>query len=187
MTLTFTPDPGNPDDPEVQFETGGRTFNFTLPPNSTETPVILLQAGTISGTITVTLQLTASGINVTPANLAPIAIVVPKVAPTVSSVTFSTSGDTLSVVVTGYSSTREIQSASFSFTAATGASLAEKSITVPANTLFETWYTTAESAQYGSAFTYTQQFTLSGPATAVGGVGVTLTNTIGTSTEVTSQ
>jgi len=187
MTLTFTPDPGNPDDPEVQFATGGRTFNFVLPPNTTQTPLILLQAGTISGTITVSLQLTASGINVTPPNLAPITIVVPKVAPTVSAVTFSTSGDTLTVVVTGYSSTREIQSATFSFTAATGASLAEKSLTVPASTLFETWYTTAESAQYGSAFTYTQLFTLSGPATAVGSVGVTLTNTIGTSTEVSSQ
>ncbi len=88
--------------------------------------------------------------------------------------------------MTGYSSTREIQSATFAFTPATGAALAEKTITVPVSTLFETWYTTAESAQYGSAFTYTQLFTLSGPATAVGGVGVTLTNTIGTSNEVTS-
>jgi len=173
--------------PEVQFATGGRTFSFTMPPNTTQTPLVLLQAGTISGTISVSLQLTASGINVTPPNLAPIAIIVPKVAPTVSAVTFSTSGDTLTVVVTGYSSTREIQSATFSFTPAMGASLAEKSITVPASTLFGTWYTTPESAQYGSSFTYTQLFTLSGPATAVGGVGVTLTNTIGTSTEVTSQ
>jgi sugar lactone lactonase YvrE len=187
MTLTFTPDPGNPDDPQVQFATGGRTFNFTLPPNTTLTPLVLLQAGTISGTISVSLQLTASGINVTPPTLAPIAIVVPKVAPTVSAVTLSASGNTLTVVVTGYSSTREIQSATFAFTPAAGASLAEKSLTVPANTLFETWYTTADSAQFGSAFTYTQLFTLSGPATAVGGVGVTLTNTIGTSTEVSSQ
>ena len=44
-----------------------------------------------------------------------------------------------------------------------------------------------QSVQYGSAFTYTQLFTLSGLATAVSGVGVTLTNTIGTSTEATSQ
>jgi hypothetical protein len=43
-----------------------------------------------------------------------------------------------------------------------------------------------DSALNFSAFTYTQLFTLSEPATAVGGVGVTLTNTIGTSTEVTS-
>jgi hypothetical protein len=79
-----------------------------------------------------------------------------------------------------------IQSVAFFFTPATWASLAENSITVPANTLFETWYTTAESAQYGGAFTYTQRFTLPVPATAIGGIGVTLTNTIGTSTEVTS-
>jgi sugar lactone lactonase YvrE len=187
MTLIFTPDPGSPDDPQVQFATGGRSFNFTLPPNTTLTPLVLLQAGTISGTITVSLQLTASGINVTPPSLAPIAIVVPKVAPTASAATFGASGNTLTVIVTGYSSTREIQSATFTFTPAAGASLAEKSVTVPTSTLFETWYTTPESAQYGSAFTYTQLFTLSGPATAVGGVGVTLTNTVGTSTKVTSQ
>ncbi len=187
MTLMFTPDSGTPDDPEVQFATGGRTFNFALPPNTKQTPLVLVQAGTISGTISVSLQLTASGINVTPPNLAQIAIVVPKVAPTISAVTFSTPGDTLTVVVTGYSSTREIQSATFSFTPAMGASLDEKSITVPASALFETWYTTPESAQYGSAFAYTQLFTLSGPATVVSGLGVTLTNTIGTSTEATSQ
>jgi sugar lactone lactonase YvrE len=186
MTLTFTPDPGSPDNPEVQFATGGRTFNFTLPPNTTDTPLILLQAGTTSGTITVTLQLTSGGVNVTPSSVTPIAIVVPKVAPTVSAVSFSASADVLTVVVTGYSSTREIQSATFSFTPANGATLNEKTLTVPATTLFATWYTTAGSSQYGSAFTYTQLFTLSGPATDVGGVGVSLTNSVGTSTEVTA-
>jgi hypothetical protein len=110
----------------------------------------------------------ASGINVTPPNLSPISITVPKVAPTVSAVSFSASGDTLTVVVTGFSSTREIQSATFSFTPAKGASLAEKSITVPATTLFGTWYTNPDSAQYGSTFTYTQLFTLSGNASEVG-------------------
>jgi sugar lactone lactonase YvrE len=186
MTMTFTPDPGNPDDPAVQFATGGRTFNFTLPPNTTETPLILVQAGTTSGTISVSLQLTASGVNVTPPNLAPITIVVPKVAPTISALSFSASGNTLTVVVSGYSSTREIQSATFSFTPGSGATLADKSLTVTANTLFATWYAAADSAQYGSSFTYTQLFTLSGPASAVGGVGATLTNSIGTSEEVTS-
>ena len=187
MTLTFTPDSGNPDDPQVQFATGGRTFNFTLPANSTETPLVLVQAGTTSGTISVSLQLAANGVNVTPPSVVPISIAVPKVAPTVSAVTFSGSGDTLTVVLTGYSSTREIQSATFFFTPAQGASLAEKSVTVTANALFTTWYTGADSAQFGSSFTYTQTFILSGPATNIGGVGATLTNTIGTSTEVTSQ
>ena len=187
MTLTFAPDPGNPANPQVQFASGGTTFNFTLPANTTTTPAVLVQVGTISGTITITLQLTAAGVNVTPANVAPIVIVVPKVAPTITSVSISTSGNTLTVLTTGYSTTREIQSAAFSFTPANGAQLAQTIVKVPAASLFSTWYTTPGSAQYGSAFTYSQQFTLSGPASSIASVSVTLTNTVGTSSGVSSQ
>ena len=195
MTLTFTPDTGNPDNPQIQLASttdgvtvapGGRSLTFPLAANSTATPVVLVQVGNVSGTITITLQLTAAGVNVTPTNVAPISIVVPRVAPTISALSFSTSGSTLTVLVTGFSTTREIQSATFNFTPASGASLAQKTITVPATGLFTTWYTTAGSAQFGSAFTYTQLFTLSGNASAVAGVGVTLTNSVGTSTEVTA-
>ncbi len=195
MTLTFAPDTGNPDNPEIQLVStttgvtvapGGRSLTFPLPANSTATPVVMVQVGNVSGTITITLQLTAAGVNVTPANVTPITIVVPRVAPTISTVSFSASGNTLTVLVTGFSTTREIQSATFTFTPASGASLNQKTITVPANTLFQTWYTTTGSDQFGSAFTYTQLFTLSGNASAVGGVGATLTNSVGTSTEVTA-
>jgi hypothetical protein len=149
-------------------------------------PVVMVQVGNVSGTITITLQLTAAGVNVTPTNVVPVTIAVPRVAPTISALTFSTSGNTLTVLVTGFSTTREIQSATFTFTPASGASLNQTTLTVPANTLFTTWYTTTGSAQYGSAFTYTQIFTLSGNASTVAGVGATLTNTVGTSTEVTA-
>jgi hypothetical protein len=195
MTLTFTPDTGNPDNPQVQLAStstdvtvapGGRTLTFPLAANSTATPVVMVQVGNVSGTITVTLQLTAAGVNVTPPSVVPVTIVVPRVAPTITSVSFTTSGNTLTVLVTGFSTTREIQSANFSFVPASGATLFEKSITVPATTLFTTWYTTPTSAQYGSAFTYTQTFTLSGNASVVAGVGATLTNSVGTSSEVTA-
>jgi sugar lactone lactonase YvrE len=193
MTLTFTPDSGNPDNPQIQLASttagvtlapGGRSLTFPLAANSTATPVVLVQVGNVSGTITISLQLNAAGVNVTPTNVAPITIVVPRVAPTITTLSFSTSGTTLTVLVTGFSTTREIQSTTFNFTPASGASLAQKTVTVPATGLFTTWYTTAGSAQFGSAFTYTQLFTLSGNASAVAGVGVTLTNTVGTSTEV---
>jgi sugar lactone lactonase YvrE len=188
ITLLFTPDPGNPNDPQVQFSGGGTTYTFTLPANTTTTPPIMVQVGTISGTVSLTLQLnTAAGVNVTPPTLAPISIVVPKVAPTISKVSFTTSGNTLTVLVTGYSSTREIQSAVFNFTPMSGTTLAEKSITVSSTSLFATWYSDGDSTQYGSEFTYSQTFTLSTAASAVSNVGVTLTNTIGTSTEVTPQ
>ncbi len=187
MTLAFTPDPGNPQqNPQLQFATGGTVFNFTLPANTTATPAILLQVGTISGTITITLQLTANGINVTPPNLAPVTIVVPRAAPTITALSFTASGNTLTVLVTGYSSTREIQSATFNFKAATGVTLAKSTVTVPATTLFSNWYSNADSVQFGSEFTYSQIFTLSADASQVSGIGVTLTNTIGTSTEATA-
>jgi hypothetical protein len=188
ITLTFTPDPGNPNDPQVQFSGGGTTYTFTLPANTTTTPAIMIQVGTISGTVSLTLQLTtAAGVNVTPPTLAPISIVVPKIAPTITSVSFTTSGNTLTVLVTGYSSTREIQSATFAFTPASGTSLAESSITVPSTDLFQTWYSDTGSTQYGSEFTYTQTFNVMNAATAVSNVGVTLTNTFGTSSEVMPQ
>jgi len=187
MTLTFAPDPGNPPNPQVQFATGGTTFNFTLPANTTTTPAEMVQVGTIAGTITVTLQLTAAGVDVTPASVAPITIIVPKVAPTISSVSITTSGNTLTVLTTGYSTTREMQSATFKFTPASGATLAQTAIIVPATSLFSAWYNTDASAQFGSEFTYIQQFTLSGSASSIAGVSVTLTNTVGTSPGVGSQ
>jgi sugar lactone lactonase YvrE len=186
MTMTFAPAGSNPDNPQVQFATGGRTFSFTLPANTTATPIIQVQTGTVAGTITVSLQLTANGINVTPSSVAPITIVVLAVAPTISNLSFTTSGDTLTVLVTGYSNTREIQSATFNFTPASGATLAMTTIIVPATAMFQTWYSSSDSVAYGSTFTYTQDFLLSGSATAVGGVGVTLTNTVGPSQEATS-
>jgi hypothetical protein len=195
MTLTFAPDTGNPDNPQIQLVStstgvtvapGGRSLTFPLAANSTATPVVMVQVGNVSGTITITLQLTAAGVNVTPTNVVPVTIVVPRVAPTITSLSFSTSGSTLTVLVTGFSTTREILSAAFTFTPAKGASLDQTTLTVSSGSLFQTWYTTPGSVQYGSAFTYTQTFTLSGSATAVAGVGATLTNTAGTSTEATS-
>ena len=195
MTLTFAPDTGNPDNPEVQLASattgvtvapGGRSLTFPSPPIQQPLRSSWSRSGTYSGTITITLELTAAGVNVTPSNVVPVTIVVPRAAPTITAVSFSTSGSTLTVLVTGYSTTRELQSATFNFTPASGASLNQKTITIPASTLFQTWFTTTGSAQYGSAFTYTQLFTLSGNASAVGGVGVTLTNSIGTSSEVTA-
>ena len=75
MTLTFAPDTGNPDNPQIQLVStttgvtvapGGRSLTFPLAANSTATPVVMVQVGNVSGTITITLQLTAAGVNVTP-------------------------------------------------------------------------------------------------------------------------
>lgn len=164
------------------------TLTFIVPANTTTVPVILLQAGTIAGTITVPITLTAGGANVTPATLAPAVIVVPPAAPTVTGMTVTRSGDQLTVVMHGFSNTREVVNAKFHFTAAPGATLATTDLTLPADTIFNTdYYQMATSEAYGSTFTYTQIFNTSDGAANIGSVDATLTNTHGVSTPMTAQ
>jgi hypothetical protein len=189
FTLTFAPaGPDGVDDPAVQFSTGGRTLNFTIPAGTTTGPTATLQSGTVEGTISVGTQLMAGGVDVTPTDLqTPAAISVAASAPTVTGVTFTNTNGLLTVVVTGFSNTREMTEATFIFTGPGAVSLASAGVTVPATSLFGTWYTSPDSATFGSTFLYTQTFQLSDDTTNITGVAVTLTNTVGTSTSVSSQ
>ena len=186
VTLTFA-GTGGTDDPAIQFAAGGRTLNFTIAANSTTTPVIQLQSGTVAGTITITLTLTAGGQNVTPANVQPIVITVPPALPSITSETITRSGTTLNVIVHGFSNTREVTQATFHFSGINGSSIADPDISIPATTLFSTWFTNVASQAYGSTFTYTQIFNLNRNEDTVGQVTVTLTNSVGTSTTSTAQ
>jgi hypothetical protein len=189
LTLDFTRT-GGPQltDPALQFAAGGTTYSFPIPANTTTIPPVNLQAGTIAGTITVPLTLTAGEVNVTPANLAPATIVVPPSAPTISSMTLTRSGNQLTVVMHGFSNTREVASAQFHFTAAPFSQLATTELDLPADLIFNTnWFATTASEAYGSTFTYTQIFNLSDNASAVGSVDATLTNGVGVSNSMTAK
>jgi hypothetical protein len=181
MTLTFLPSPGEPDDPAIQFASGGRTLNFTVPANSTTTPAVQLQAGTVAGSITVTLNLTASGVNVTPQSAVPAVIVVPKSIPVITNQSLVRNGSAVTIYVTGYSSSRDMTNAYFSFTPATGTTFTETDFTVPVTSLFSGWFGSSTSNQYGSTFTYFQTFNLSTDAAYVDSVSVTLENAQGKS------
>lgn len=188
MTLTVEPlAPGGPTDPSVQFSTGGTTFNFTVPAGSTTTPTIQIQTGTLAATITVTLLFEANGQDVTPTGIKPIVIKVPATAPVITGVTLSRSGNTLIVTVMGFSSTRDMSQAAFDFTAAPGSSIANPELNVPVNRDFVEWYTNDSSIQFGSSFSYEQDFNLSNNASTIGSVSVTLTNSVGESESVTAH
>jgi hypothetical protein len=187
FTLTFASAGTTPvDDPAIQFSTGGRTYSYTVAANSTSVPPVQLQAGTDAGTITIAAKLMADSVDVTPSGLIPLVIVVPPVVPMISGTTLTASGTTLTVVIHGYSNTREVSSAVFDFTAATGDTLATPTVTIPATTIFSNWFGDATSDSYGSTFTYTQIFDTSNDASTVGSVKVTLTNSVGTSVASTS-
>jgi hypothetical protein len=176
------------DDPSIQFASGGRTLTFVIPANTVTVPAITLQAGTVAGTITIPITLIAGGSNITPATLVPAVITVPPIAPTITGVTLTRSGNELTAVIHGFSNTREMVNAKFHFTAATGASLSTTDLTIPTDTIFNTnWFLTDTSDQYGSTFTYTQIFNTSDAATDIGTVDVTLTNTVGASSTQTAQ
>jgi hypothetical protein len=189
LTLTFTPvaSAGVTDDPTVLFASGGREIAFTIPANSTATPAVQLQTGSIAGTATVTLAVTSNGVNVTPPNVAPVVITIPAAVPALNSVKLTNDGQTLSVSVVGLSNTREVTKAVFHFTAAAGSSIENPDVTVDVSAVFAGWYASTASDTYGSAFTFTQPFALNSAATSIAGVTVTLENSVGVSVQVPSQ
>jgi hypothetical protein len=187
-TLTLTVDPftaGGPTDPAVQFSTGGTTFSFTIPAGSTTTPTIQLQTGTVASYIYVLLTLQANGQDVEPPST--VEITVPNAVPVISSATITRNGNTLTVTVQGYSSTRNMNLATFDFTPAPGSTISDPKLSVDVTTDFNTWYSSDPSVQYGSSFTYTQVFNLSNNASTIGSVSVVLTNSEGQSNEVTAH
>jgi hypothetical protein len=189
-TFTLTVEPAaqtGVDDPNIQFSTGGRTLSVTIPSGSTTTPLIQFQVGTVAASITTTLQLTANGVNVTPSDLQPVVVQVPSASPSITSGTLTRNGSTLTVSVQGFSSTRDMTDATFTFSAAGGATISDPEVKVPLTSAFSTWYQNSQSVQYGSSFSYSQAFTVSQDATTIGSVSVTLKNSTGTSTAFSLQ
>jgi hypothetical protein len=186
LTLTFS-GVGGANDPAIQFAGGGRTATFSIPANTTATPSFQLQSGTDAGTITVTLVLTAAAQVVTPANIVPLQIVLPPAPPVITSMTLTRSANILTVNIIGYSDTRDMAQAAFEFTPASGQTISDPEITLPAAVLFSTWYSAAPSQAYGSNFMYSQTFDLSADQSTIGSVTVTLTNSAGASASATAD
>jgi hypothetical protein len=184
LTLTFTPESGA-DDPAVQFSSGGRTAPFNIPAGATQAVFTAsslgIQTGTVAGTINVTGRLAAGGVDL-PSSSFPVATIrISRAAPVISSVRATRTGDSISIVVTGFSTPRDMTSATFRFTAAAGSTVQTTDFTVQLGSQFTAYYQGAAAAPFGSQFTLTMPFTVSGNSSAVTGVSVTLTNSVGTS------
>lgn len=165
------------------------TDTFTIAPNTggAVTPR-MFSAGDVAGTVKVTITLSADTTNITPASLGPQSLAIAPTVPQIQTATMDAQGaDGLQVVIVGSSSTREISSATFHFTAAAGKTLKTPDITISNIPEFAQWFSNTGSAQYGSAFTYTQNFTLDEDAAAVSGVSVVLQNGQGPSASQPAQ
>lgn len=175
---------GNPT--EVGFVTAGgglvQTIPFSVTANSLNAvfpnaPV--LATGTVAGTITLTVALTTGGANITPTPAPSETIVIGQAPPVIQTVTFGSSSSGLTVTVVGYSTSRQMSTGQFQFYTSSGPLL--QPVTVQLSSAFSAWYGSSASNPYGSQFTLTVPFTVSGNATDVTKVNVTLTNSQGTS------
>jgi hypothetical protein len=186
LTLLFTPEDGLPDDPGIQFQNGERTLTFTIPAGSpAHIPTILLKTGTVAGVITIAAKFTPPSGDNLPGEVPPIRIAVGRTPPAISAVTCTRTPSGFTVVIDGYTNTREATQAMFDFTAASGASLGTSQLVLQTSSLFTTWF--ASSGADGGVFRYTQPFTVNGSSTSVASVTVRLGNAAGASTSASCQ
>jgi hypothetical protein len=184
--LTFSPDSG-PGDQTIQFASGGTVVNFSIPSGgttpSTDIP-LAIQTGTVAGTINVSLRLQAGGVDITPVPAPSISTEIVSAVPVITGVQVSRGTGSISVIVSGYSTAREITQATFNFGAASGQTLqsSASSVVIPFGTLFSSWFQNPANSAYGTQFILTQPFGVQGDPNAVVPQSVTLTNRIGSTT-----
>jgi hypothetical protein len=186
LSLTFVPNPLNPGDDKTIGLSTGSAASFNIAANAAtatfagSATTVGLQTGTVAGTITIGATLSGGQTDLTPPSGSATLITINRLVPAITSVTASRSSLTLTVTVQGYSTTRELISATFTFN---GANIQSPPVSVDLRSLSNGWFVNQAStaANTGGQFSYVQQFAVTGDATKVTSVSVTLTNSIGTS------
>lgn len=197
LTMTFVPNAATDrDDPNVMFinhQSNARATGVTFSANALTAelslPSGLLQAGTVAGTI----RLSMTDVQVGGVDAAPVSgefeIQIPRMAPVIANVRIvNRTSSGFDVEVTGYSTTREITTATFAFGAASGAKLLTLQLRPDVSGSFTSYYQSDSSVPAGSAFVYLQPFIIQqGDVNAVASVTVSLANTVGTSETKTAR
>ena len=176
-------------DQTIQFSSGGPTVNFTIPAGSTQAnfsgaPSITFSTGTSCGYITASVNLTAPTAATAVTSLT---VQLLATTPVITGVTLSQVSGGVNVVVTGYSPTDDVTSGIFNFALTSNASLTVNDLEVSLSPEFQTYYGSSSSYATGSEFTLTVPFTVTGNATDMVGVTVTLLNSIAAGAPVSSQ
>jgi hypothetical protein len=185
LILTFAPDSGAAD-ASVQFSTGGRTANFSIPAGQTDAVFsdenIAIQTGTVAGQIVVSARLQSAGVDLTQSPAPVRTAQVERAAPEIASARLVRKASGLEVEITGFCTARELTQATFRFSVAGGSTLQSGEITIPVEDLFSKWFQGTAASGFGSQFTYTQPFTVKGDVSAIRPGTVTLTNRVGSTT-----
>jgi hypothetical protein len=190
MELTFVPNAaGATDSPEVQFTgTGGvaagRKLTIQVPARATSAGPFPVRQGTVAGTIRVELTSVTDGGTELLSNPPSVEIVIARQAPVITAMVLENERDGgFDVVISGYSTTREIGSVRLNFVAKPEARIdGATSASVDVSQLFAGYYARPASLANGSAFTGLRiPVNVGGSKAAIGAVEATLINTVGTS------
>jgi hypothetical protein len=174
----------------------GQTLCFPIPANSSG-PVTIDDSGqytlgSVAGAVTITLSSitsgscpSGSGSNLIESSPVSQSQTVPASAPIVSGVMASgTSTTGITIVITGFSNTRDLASAAFSFTSPSGTQVNGANQTVSLSQYAVPYF----SSVLLGTFEYTQTFPYSGDAKAFPtSVSVTVSNSVGASTSTSSS
>ena len=189
LTLSVTPNADvASDDPSIQFSTGGRTINFSIPANATRAvfsngaPNIAFQTGTVSGQIELTASGRSGGSSPTLLPAAIRILTLSRRSPAITRLSIaSRTPSGFELAITGFSTPRSLMQATFRFTAAQGASLETSTVNLNLATAAATWFQSQTAATLGGQFRLIVPFTIQGEMTAIQSVSVTLSNSEGTS------
>ena len=189
VRLEFTPDAvNNMDDPAVMFLTGARTAAFTIPANSTaaqfEASRLEFQTGTVAGTVAIRVTSVRAGGTDMAMTMPSITTRVGRSEPTIRSVSRVTTASGFDVIVRGYSTTRDLVQADFSFKGAPGASLETTSLQAALKDASAQYFTSQPSMKTGGNFQLRVSLRVDGQVTAIGSISVALVNTQGRSQAV---
>ena len=187
LTLTFASN-SFVDDPTIQFASGGRTVNFTIPAN-TDTAIfgsganaVRFQTGTVAGTITITPSFSTANVSLTPLSPPTQSVVIDAGPPVIQNVQLGTvTSSSFEVLISGFSTPRSVSQVNLQFAAAANYSLQSSTLTVNTDSAFGSWYQTTTSGLVGSQFTMSIVIGVNGNMSAVQSVAVTASNKSGTS------
>lgn len=202
LTLTTESDTGL-GDPSVQFSTGSRVVNFTIPAGATKAVFpsgsnqIKFQTGSVAGTIMFTPAFaTEGGVNLTPKSPLTLRSTLPAAAPQLAGAAVdnrTTTGFTLSLV--GSTTTRSLTKAKFSFKGRSGYNFTQTEFEIDLTAASLVWFNSPDSTQFGGQFVMRVPFNFSSsdtssdatpPIQAIESVAVTLSNAVGASNQVTA-
>jgi hypothetical protein len=166
--------PVNRPDPRVRFSNGLRVVPFTIPPGSRQVATQVVSTGTVASLNTVNLaNVRSAGVPIytlpTPRQFK-----VQRAAPVITDSCYAPVAGGVSVVVTGYSTTRQLTNATVTLTSA--ATATERTMTLDISGSAYDYFSTDEAVRNGGAFTLTLPFALEGD---IGSASLELTNANG--------